>query len=152
MSVMEKKYLMFLFNYSVVNIRLIFDIYIFIYMFYLLKCLAKCVNLVIPNFVINSLGLFKFDGYVLGCFMCPLKNKFSSCNVVQNLEVVYSLNYHCKISRQSVHKWHSSSTLKFKNFRKFADKWRFFCRLMFYPSSLDVNNVYIRKQEVWHQH
>ena len=87
-----------------------------------------------------------------GCFMYPLKIKLSSSNAVETFEVVYDQKSQpCKISSQSVHKWFSTSTLKFMIFRIYAKK-NIFGRLLFYPSSFDKNNVYIMKQDVWHQH
>ena len=61
---------------------------------------------------------YKNHTWLLECFMCPLKINFSSCNAVQNFEVVYDqTNHPRKIS--------STITLNFRNFCTIAIKWCF---------------------------
>ena len=62
----------------------------------------------------------------VGCFMYPPKIKTSSWFTVNFFQVVYGTKFYlCKNSRQSVHKWTSTNTLKFITPCSITLKWRF---------------------------
>ena len=71
----------------------------------------------------------------VGCFMYTPKVKISSWITVNNFEVVYGPKiYLGKIPRQSVHKWTSTSTLKFIIPCNITIKWR----MMFLPTPCSI--------------